>query len=123
MKKFSCVIVDDDPLMLAVISDMVEGIQELELVGAYENSVSATTGITKTKPALLLLDLMMPGLDGLDVLDVMDVKPNVIVISGMANMEEMVLRHPQVVEFLHKPVTEETLKLAVRNFVKSQTGR
>lgn len=115
-------VVDDDPLMLAVLSDMVEEIPELELAGAFQNSVSATTGITKTKPDLLLLDLMMPGLDGLDVLDVMDVKPNVIVISGMSNMEERVLKHPQVVEFLHKPVTEETLHLAVKNFYKSKVS-
>ena len=116
MRTFSCVVVDDDPLMLAVLSDMVEEIPELELVGEFQNSVAATTGITKKKPEILLLDLMMPGLDGLDVLDVLDVKPYVIVISGMKEMEQQVLKHPQVIAFLHKPVSEETLAKTVREF-------
>jgi response regulator of citrate/malate metabolism len=113
MAKIKCVAVDDDLFMLAIIEDLVKQFPDLELVGSFHNSVEATTGITKQKPDLIFLDILMPGLNGLDVLDVMDIRPYVIVISGKKEIKESVLEHPQVVDFLEKPVETEVFQAAV----------
>ncbi len=116
MAKIRCVAVDDDLFMLAIIEDLIKEFPNLELVGSFHNSVEATTGITKQKPDLIFLDILMPGLNGLDVLDVMDIRPYVIVISGKKDIKDSVSTHPQVIDFLEKPVEKEMIARALEKY-------
>ena len=114
MSKIRCVSVDDDRLILSIIEGMVSEFPELDLVGEFYNSVDATTGITKHKPDLVFLDIMMPGLNGLEVLDVLDIAPYVIVISGKSEIRDEVLAHPMVIDFLDKPIQLDDFAAAVK---------
>jgi len=118
------VIVDDNPLILAILNDMISEHPDLRLVGEFQNSEEAISELPKTKPDILFLDFMMPGLDGLDVLDVLEVfdfKPSVIVVSGKRNLKEGLLEHPMVLDFLDKPIDIIKFNQAIQKSILSHS--
>ena len=59
-------VVDDDPALVGAISALLTAADYL--VHAAYNGVEAVERYVETKPALVLLDLAMPGRDGLNVI-------------------------------------------------------
>jgi DNA-binding LytR/AlgR family response regulator len=101
----NCIIVDDDKLSCKLLEGYVNKYSSLNLVGVYNDPVSARNDIAKQKDVdLILLDIKMPEMDGFDLLGSLDHPPNVIVVSGG---EEFALRafDFNVVDFLLKPVS------------------
>lgn len=101
----NCIIVDDDKLSCKLLEGYVNKYSSLNLVGVYNDPVSARNEISKQKDVdLILLDIKMPEMDGFDLLGSLDHPPNVIVVSGG---EEFALRafDFNVVDFLLKPVS------------------
>ncbi len=101
----NCIIVDDDKLSCKLLEGYVNKYSSLNLIGVYNDPVSARNDISKQKDVdLILLDIKMPEMDGFDLLGSLDHPPNVIIVSGG---EEFALRafDFNVVDFLLKPVT------------------
>jgi len=101
----NCIIVDDDKLSCKLLEGYVNKYSSLNLVGVYNDPVTARNEISQQKNVdLILLDIKMPEMDGFDLLGSLDHPPNVIVVSGG---EEYALRafDFNVVDFLLKPVT------------------
>ena len=101
----NCIIVDDDKLSCKLLEGYVKKYSSLNLVGVYNDPVTARNEIAKQKDVdLILLDIKMPEMDGFDLLGSLEHPPNVIVVSGG---EEFALRafDFNVVDFLLKPVT------------------
>ena len=101
----NCIIVDDDKLSCKLLEGYVIKYSSLNLVGVYNDPVTARNEISQQKNVdLILLDIKMPEMDGFDLLGSLDHPPNVIVVSGG---EEYALRafDFNVVDFLLKPVT------------------
>ena len=101
----NCIIVDDDKLSCKLLEGYVKKYSSLNLVGVYNDPVTARNEIAKQKDVdLILLDIRMPEMDGFDLLGSLEHPPNVIVVSGG---EEFALRafDFNVVDFLLKPVT------------------
>jgi len=101
----NCIIVDDDKLSWKLLEGYVNKYSSLNLVGVYNDPVSARNDIAKQKDVdLILLDIKMPEMDGFDLLGSLDHPPNVIVVSGG---EEFALRafDFNVVDFLLKPLS------------------
>ncbi len=66
MKKTRVLIADDHTLFRRLLADMLEGQQELEVVGQAESGREAISLARDTRPDLILMDLRMPGLDGVE---------------------------------------------------------
>jgi DNA-binding LytR/AlgR family response regulator len=101
----NCIIVDDDKLSCKLLEGYVNKYSSLNLVGVFNDPVTARNEISKQKDVdLILLDIKMPEMDGFDLLGSLDHPPNVIVVSGG---EEFALRafDFNVVDFLLKPVS------------------
>ncbi len=101
----NCIIVDDDKLSCKLLEGYVKKYSSLNLIGVYNDPVTARNEISKQKDVdLILLDIKMPEMDGFDLLGSLEHPPNVIVVSGG---EEFALRafDFNVVDFLLKPVT------------------
>ena len=59
-------VVDDEPTVRTLVRDVLE-IEGFEVVEAADGP-SALTAVEEHQPALMVLDIMMPGMSGLDVL-------------------------------------------------------
>jgi DNA-binding NarL/FixJ family response regulator len=62
------VIADDSVLILERLQQMLSPIEQLEIVGAFENGTETLEALRTLKPDLAILDIDMPGLSGLQVL-------------------------------------------------------
>lgn len=89
-------------------------------VVVYDNAKTALKQLSKEKPALIILDLMMPGMDGFDFLEDMQKNPNissvpVIMLTANASKDsEIRARALGVKAFLTKPVGIKEITTAVK---------
>lgn len=118
MRQFSCITVDDDPIILKILRDLISRDDRLHLINECPDSLSAASLITKMRPEIIFLDIMLPGLDGLEVLEILDVKPAVIVVSGLKDMQDKTSDYLEVVDCLSKPIDPDGLKVAVEKCIE-----
>jgi DNA-binding LytR/AlgR family response regulator len=69
MRPLRVLAVDDEPIALDRVADMVANIADVELVGSVLSGPEALESIRELRPDLLLLDIEMPRLDGFDVVE------------------------------------------------------
>jgi CheY-like chemotaxis protein len=102
----------------------------LERNGHRVIEVSSGTAVlealTKEKPDLLLLDVMLPGMDGHTLQMHLSNHPQlkkipVIIVTALEFTQEMFAKFPQVKGFLAKPFTPVQLDEAVRQVVPTPT--
>ena len=115
MNKIRCLIVDDEPLALDVLSGYIAQVETLQLAGRCEHALEAMHFLQKQKADLLFLDIQMPGLTGLDLLKVLPVKPKVIFTTAYRDhaVEGFDLN---ALDYLLKPVSFERFLIAVNKF-------
>lgn len=100
-------VVDDDPAQRGEIADYLryKGIRVLEI----DDGALAVREIERLKPALVLMDYMMPGCDGVRaaaIAQVLSPETMIVLMSGHAEEADranMALTYP--VPILHKPLT------------------
>ncbi len=79
----NCIIVDDDKLSCKLLEGYVNKYASLNLVGVFNDPVTARNEISKQKDVdLILLDVKMPEMDGFDLIGSLDHPPNIIIVSG-----------------------------------------
>lgn len=65
---YSVILVDDHPLLLRGLQDLMSAAPEFEVIGASTNGAEAVSLICHLQPDIAVLDVAMPGTDGLEVL-------------------------------------------------------
>jgi two-component system LytT family response regulator len=65
----TALIVDDEPLARMGLRDLLAKDQEIRIVGECASGAQAVETIRSVKPALVFLDIQMPGMDGFEVLE------------------------------------------------------
>jgi DNA-binding LytR/AlgR family response regulator len=101
----NCIIVDDDKLSCKLLEGYVNKYSSLNLIGVFNDAVSARNAIIKHKDIdLILLDVKMPEMDGFDFIGSLDHPPNIIIVSGGGEFAVRAFDF-NVVDFLLKPVS------------------
>ncbi len=80
-------IVDDSKLVVAQLANILRNVPGIELVGKAQDGASAVRTAAFTKPDLVLMDIVMPGMDGLSALRVIQAtqpKTRVVMVSSVA---------------------------------------
>jgi DNA-binding NarL/FixJ family response regulator len=67
MSAIRVVLVDDHPVVRSGIRTLIEGAGDIEVVGEGSSGAEAFELVARLAPAVLLLDMEMPGLSGIDV--------------------------------------------------------
>ena len=62
------IIVDDHRVVREGLRAMLDGIEDVEIVGEAENEAGALASVAEHEPDVVLLDLMMPVMDGFALL-------------------------------------------------------
>ena len=58
--KIKCIIVDDEPLAIAVIENYLSKLPDIELIAKFENALDAFDILKKQHIDLIFLDIEMP---------------------------------------------------------------
>ena len=118
-------VVDDTIVYRKIVSDILEGLPDVEVVGVAHNGKIAMSKIASLKPDLLTLDIEMPEMNGLEVLaELKKEAPDVgaIVLSTLTQKGgDMTMKALDLgaFDFIPKPETKsmEESKAEVKNAI------
>lgn len=117
------VIVDDSPFSIALIKGILEE-HGFEVVGEAGTLEEVKEVVQETKPALVTMDMTLPGTDGLEctrAIHEIDKNIKVIVVSSM--MDEEIVKEAKlnkVSAYVQKPVDEEELVMTINRVMASE---
>ncbi len=80
--KFTCYIVDDEPLALEIMEEYIKKVSFLELRGSFMSPLDASRKMKEYPPDLIFLDINMPDLDGLSFITLLNPRPIVILTTA-----------------------------------------
>lgn len=107
-----CVIIDDEPLPIELLSAYAARIPELTVLAKFNDPVMAVDFIRNHVVDLIFLDIQMPHLNGIDLVKSLPVKPMVIFTTAFPEFAvdgfEM-----NAVDYLLKPFDFERFRKAV----------
>lgn len=111
-------VVDDEPDIVEFLSTVLR--DEGYPTSAARDGIDALESIRETRPALVILDLMMPRMTGFEVLDALrqrpiSPRPSVIVLSAKSSHEDILTALEKGADdFIPKPFDLEDLLLRIR---------
>lgn len=116
-------IVDDDPAQRRILEETIKRLGfEAKTCGSGEQALQILEGQNREQIALVLLDLVMPGIDGLSVLDQIGHKagmPPIIVQTANGSIETAInAMRKGAVDFVIKPVSPERLDVSIKSALK-----
>src|SRR5436190_21913662 len=120
MSVIKCIIVEDEPLAVKILSDYIVQTPFLELQGAFKDAIQATDYLRQHNTDLIFLDIHLPKLKGMAFLKTLNHPPAVIITTAYHQyaVEGFNLN---VTDYLLKPFEFERFLVAV-NKVKTGTA-
>lgn len=120
---FRVLIVEDDPNLLSLYRLTIEGWEMAPQILTASNGFEGLIEIGKSKPDLLITDLMMPGMDGFELIRRLKASPlysalHIVVVTGLEKTE--IQRHgglPKSVTVFAKPVPFPELESLIRGLM------
>lgn len=89
-KKRKIVIIDDHPVFLSLLGDLLRHKLDFSVVGFASSGQEGLKVCAKTKPDLVMVDMMMPGMSGLELIKSLrreNPKVLLLAISGIVTKE------------------------------------
>ena len=83
MENVNVVIVDDNPMILNTLDEMISSEAGLSVIGRADNGKDAIDMIKDTEPDVVLLDPVMPRVDGITVVENIKKKTSMFKKSGI----------------------------------------
>ena len=125
MEKLNVAIVDDNPLILNTLDEVISAEDGLSVIGRADNGKDAIDMIVDTTPDIVLLDLVMPKVDGISVVEKLAQKnaflknPAFIILSAVGG-EQMTEEAFQAGAnyYLMKPFDIDILVNKIRHIAK-----
>jgi two-component system, LytTR family, response regulator len=117
MSNIKCIIIEDEPLAVKVLSDYILQVPFLELQGTFKDAILATAFLRDNRTELIFLDIHLPKLKGMAFLKTLTYPPAVIITTAYHQyaVEGFDLN---VTDYLLKPFEFDRFLIAV-NKVKS----
>ena len=90
MTMLNVAIAEDNPKTMEVLNEMLEKESGVQIVGRAQTGEDALEMIKTTKPDVVLMDVIMPGMDGISVMEQvkntedLEKKPSFIVVSALS---------------------------------------
>lgn len=124
MDKKKILIADDEPNIVSLLEDLLT--PQYDVVRAYDGT-TALAEIRNTKPEIILMDMMMPGLSGYEVLRLLQADSEtkgipVILITARdfdSSTEELFRKESNVVGFANKPLKSSELVSLIEQTLKA----
>ena len=116
MKKYSCYIIDDEPIAIDIIRHYLEKLPNFEVSASFDDPVEAFVALKNQPVDLLFLDIQMPGLTGIELLQTISNPPEVIFTTAYREyaFEGYELN---VLDYLLKPIAFNRFLQAIDKFL------
>ena len=108
---------DDEVLARQKLRQLLRGVPDIEIVGECASAGETVELVRVTKPALLFLDIRMPGMDGFDVIGALESEETPVpAVVFTTAYDQYALRAFEIhaVDYLLKPFTPERLNAAIQ---------
>ncbi len=122
MSKLRCIVIEDEPLAVKVLSDYIAQVPFLELQATFKNALLAIEFLHENSTDLIFLDIHLPQLKGMDFLKTLTNPPAVIITTAYHQyaVEGFELN---VTDYLLKPFAFERFLVAVNKVKTAQTEK
>ena len=119
MSKIKCIIIEDEPLAVKILSDYIMQVPFLELQATFKDAINATDYLRHNNINLIFLDIHLPKLKGMAFLKTLPDPPAVIVTTAYHQyaVEGFELN---VTDYLLKPIEFERFLAAVNKVKRVQ---
>jgi len=132
MTEIRTLIVDDEPLARVTIAELLRTDPEISVVGECDSGTEAIEAIRTHKPALVFLDVQMPGCDGFDVIERLGVAqgrgaPKAVIFVTAYDKYALKAFEAEALDYLLKPFSDSrffrVLARAKTSLRQPETGR
>ncbi len=122
MSEIRCIIIEDEPLAVKVLTDYVLQVPFLKLEGSFKDAILATDYLRQNDTDLIFLDIHLPKLKGMSFLKTLTNPPAVIITTAYHQyaIEGFDLN---VTDYLLKPFDFERFLKAVTKVKKPESGK
>jgi len=122
MSNINCIIIEDEPLAVKVLSDYILQVPFLNLQGTFKDAILATDFLRNNNTDLIFLDIHLPKLKGMAFLKTLTQPPAVIVTTAYHQyaVEGFDLN---VTDYMLKPFDFERFLIAVNRVKTAQTEK
>ncbi len=120
--KYSCIVIDDEPLARELIASHLSHFQSFGLAGSFENALEAYSFLETNAIDLIFLDIEMPLLKGNDFLKKLKNPPKIIFTTAYRAyaIEGYELN---VIDYLLKPISLDRFFVSIEKFKQIQTPK
>lgn len=120
------VLIDDEYYALQGLQMVLDEIDGIEVVGMYEEGLSALTGVEALNPDLIFLDIEMPGLNGMELFkQILEIQktPNIVFVTAY-NHYAVQAFELNALDYVVKPVQKARLMKTLERLqpLMGQTG-
>lgn len=122
MSKITCIIIEDEPLAVRVLSDYIAQVPFLELQGTFQNALLATDYLRQHEIDLMFLDIHLPKLKGMAFLKTLT-KPPAVIVTTAYHQYAVEGFNLNVTDYLLKPFDFERFVAAVAKVRTTLGGR
>ncbi|MCW3120067.1 MAG: DNA-binding response regulator [Chitinophagaceae bacterium] len=122
MDKYTCIIIEDEPLALEKTKDFVNKVPFLNLSATFDNALNGLTYLNNNKEDVLFLDINMDELSGIELLESSKINSQVIITTAY---QEYALKgyELQITDYLLKPFTFNRFLQAVNKAQENLSQR
>ncbi|MEM6764775.1 MAG: LytTR family DNA-binding domain-containing protein [Bacteroidota bacterium] len=115
--KIRCIVVDDEPLAVDILTSYVKKVDSLELLGSMNNAIEAFNFLAEHEVDLVFLDIQMPKITGLDLLKNLSKKPQVVFTTAY---REYALDGYDfdIIDYLLKPISFDRFLKSVNRYMQ-----
>src|SRR4030066_1257148 len=112
MSKIKCIIIEDEPLAVKILSDYISQVPFLELQKTFKDAILATDYLRTNQTDLIFLDIHLPKLKGMAFIKTLT-NPPAVIITTAYHQYAVEGFNLNVTDYLLKPFDFERFLLAV----------
>lgn len=119
MKKFKCLIIDDEFPARSLVREYLTGFDNFEIIGEAANGFEGVQLINELNPDVVFLDIQMPKLNGFELLELIDKDPYIIFSTAF---DQYAIRafEKNAIDYLLKPYSKERFALTVQKISEKE---
>lgn len=120
MKKINCIIIDDEPLAVALLENYASKIPQINVVLATTEVFKVVDFLQNNKVDLVFIDIQMPEISGIQMMEMFNKDSHFIITSAYPNYALKSYEF-RVVDYLLKPISFDKFHKAVTKFFEFST--